>query len=155
MIHNSTVFIVKCAKAENVCCRVIIILNNYVGPRLGGKAGAGVDWDGVEDVIVSVPVLPCCAAELDCHEATSIRFLEERLEGWVHLGGHGFPRVDFLEGEDVGPRKYADGVRDDLVIGIWELADALDLLALLKSIVEHLRRVAGGHLAAEQGVIFI
>ena len=45
--------------------------------------------------------------------------MDECLEGWVHLGGSCFP-VKFLEEEDVGLDKVADGVHDDLLIGIWK-----------------------------------
>ncbi len=114
-----------------------------------------VVFKGVVDGIVSVPVLPCRATDFDRREATSIRFMKELFEGRVRLGGHGLPRVEFLQGEDVGHSEYVDGIRYDLVIGIQEFADALDLLALLESIEEHLRRVAGGHWAAEQGVVSI
>jgi hypothetical protein len=46
-------------------------------------------------------MLPRRGAELDCCKTTPVRFLKELLEGRIRLGGGGFPRVKFLEGEDV------------------------------------------------------
>ncbi len=77
----------------------------------------------------------------------------EPLEGWIHLHGHCFPRVEFLEGENVRLDKNADGGRDYLVVGIRNLSNSLDLLTLLDSVEEHLGRAARGHHAPEQCVI--
>ncbi len=82
-----------------------------------------------------------------------MRLMEERLEGWVHLGGQRFPHVKFLKGGDVGLEEDADGIHDDLIIGIWKFSDALDFLALLFAVEEHFRQVVGGHWAPEQGVL--
>jgi hypothetical protein len=75
------------------------------------------------------------------------------LEGWVHLGGWRFPPVKFLEGEDVGLEENADGVHNDLVIGIWKFSNFLDFLTLLDAVEEHFRLVGGGQWALEQGVV--
>jgi hypothetical protein len=48
----------------------------------------------------------------------------------------------------------ADGVHNDLIIGIWKFSNALDFLALLYAVEEHFRQVGGGHWAPEQGVTF-
>jgi hypothetical protein len=79
--------------------------------------------------------------------------MKEGLEGWVRLGGRRFPRVKFLEGEDVGLEENADGVCKDLVIGIWKFSNALDFLTLLDAVEEHFRQIGGGHWALEQGAV--
>jgi hypothetical protein len=49
----------------------------------------------------------------------------------------------------------AHRVCDDLFLGVWEIANALDFLALLDSVYEHLGQIAGGQWAAEQCVICV
>jgi hypothetical protein len=81
--------------------------------------------------------------------------MKEGLEGWVRLGGRRFPHVIFFEGEDVGLEGNADGVFNDLVIGIWKFSNALDFLTLLNAVEEHFRQVGGGYWASEQGVMLL
>jgi hypothetical protein len=47
----------------------------------------------------------------------------------------------------------ANGVRDDLLIGIQKFPDTLGFLALLDTVEEHFGRVSRGNWAPEQGVI--
>jgi hypothetical protein len=51
--------------------------------------------------------------------------MKEGLEGRVRLGGQRFPRVKFLEGEDVGLEENSDSVCNNLVIGIWKFSNEL------------------------------
>ncbi len=69
------------------------------------------------------------ASYVSCRHGLWQCLVDECLEGWVHLGGSCFP-VKFLEEEDVGLDKVADGVHDDLLIGIWKFTNPLDFLAL-------------------------
>ncbi len=69
-------------------------------------------------ILGGIPILPLCAAEGHCCEATTIRLVEERLESRVCLDSHCFPCVEFLESEDVGLDKNADGICNDLFIEI-------------------------------------
>jgi hypothetical protein len=55
----------------------------------------------VVDGVVGVTMLPRRGAELDRRKTTPLCFLKEHFEGRIRLGGGGFPRVKFLEGEDV------------------------------------------------------
>ncbi len=61
--------------------------------------------------------------------------------------------VKFLEQKHVGRDENTDSGGNDLVIGIQDLLDSLDLLALLNAVEEHLRRVSGGHGTVEQCVV--
>jgi hypothetical protein len=91
--------------------------------------------------------------ELKRHKASSICFVEEGLEGWIHFVGHCLPHVKLLEWEHVGCDKNVDGSGNNLIVQIWDLPDLLDLLALLDAVEEHLRIVAGGHGTSKQGVV--
>ncbi len=91
--------------------------------------------------------------ELQCSEVSFVS-VKECLEGWVCLAGHQLPCVKFIEQEHVGCDKNTDSGGNDLIIGIRDLPNLLDLLALLNAKEEHLRRVAGGHDGtAEQSVV--
>jgi hypothetical protein len=79
--------------------------------------------------------------------------VDECFEGWIHHGGHCFPRVKFLEGEDVSLDEDANGVCNDLLLRIQKFPNALDFLALLDTVEEHFEQVSGCHWAPEQGVI--
>ncbi len=66
--------------------------------------------------IVCVTILARCVAKFNGGEAPAIRFMEERLEGRVRLGGCLLPCVKFLEGEYVGRRKNANRVCNNLFV---------------------------------------
>ncbi len=79
--------------------------------------------------------------------------MDERLEGWICLRGHRLPRVEFLQGDYVGLEEDAYGVSNDLLIGVREIADALDFLTLLDSVEEHFGRITCRHGTTEQRVV--
>ena len=66
--------------------------------------------------IVCVPILARRVAKFDGGEAPAVRFMEERLEGQVCLGGCLLPCVKFLEGEYDGCRENANRVRNNLFV---------------------------------------
>jgi hypothetical protein len=49
----------------------------------------------------------------------------------------------------------AHRVCNDLFLRVWEVANALDFLALFDFVEEHLRQIAGGQWAAEQCVVCV
>ena len=49
----------------------------------------------------------------------------------------------------------AHHICNDLLLGVLEVANALDFLALLDSVEEHLGQIVGGHWAAEECVICV
>jgi hypothetical protein len=55
----------------------------------------------VDVLLQAIPVLPLRIAELNCSEVPLVSFVDERLEGRIHLGGHHFPCVEFLEWKNV------------------------------------------------------
>jgi hypothetical protein len=85
--------------------------------------------------------------------APSVHLVDECLESQICLGGHYFPCVELLEGEDVQLDENVDGGRDCLVVGICDVSNALDFLTLLDLVEEHLGQVAWGHSAPEQCVV--
>ena len=66
--------------------------------------------------IVCVTILARRVAKFDGGEAPAVRFMEECLEGQVHLGGCLLPCVEFLEGDYVGRRENANRVRNNLFV---------------------------------------
>jgi hypothetical protein len=72
--------------------------------------------------------------ELLHNYASTICFVEECLEDQVHLVDCQLPRVKFIEGKHVGSDENVDSSGNDLVVGIRDLPNALDLLALFNAV---------------------